>query len=215
MELPAIRDQSPALASLTSKFPITITFPKSSGLAYPVAISIAQQASAHADIDFTGKILHVAAFEATHAQLKLALMLLEHVRFSKGAYSYISGTIQTDWYKLQGTINCYLRACASSDSRAHCHVVIRHAQEYPERTFPVGKTFLKSEVTLPAAAAEPLPLHNAYLMPCAYLFRQMRFRVDPAHPSSWQDQIQAASVSHGCDWCPNFNATDFKRLEGA
>jgi hypothetical protein len=48
------------------------------------------------------------------------------------------------------------------------------------------------------------------LFPCKHLHPYFKFQ--KGHPSSPENQIQAAGIDRQCDWCPNFRPADFKKM---
>jgi hypothetical protein len=51
---------------------------------------------------------------------------------------------------------------------------------------------------------------HRFQFPCSLLLDRFRIQID--HPATPQDQIQAAAVTEGCDWCPFFDQTAYREI---
>ena len=181
---------------------IVIVFPKSSSKNFEFALNLAQGASKYNITEISGKHMHFAAFSKNQADAGRAMALLEYISSWKGTMLFSGGKlIQTGWHVSQ-VIGCYLESCSCRDSKAHCNTIIddpfiNTVQNMSMSISILARPALKKELKI-----------DRYAFPCKYLYSYYRFEKD--HPSSPQDQIQAAAVSKGCDICPHFNPDDFK-----
>jgi hypothetical protein len=69
-------------------------------------------------------------------------------------------------------IDCFVQSCECTDIKAHCHEVMNDPK-YSPYDYSYGRKRI-----------------DRYIFPCKHLMPWMRF--DSEHPSSYQDQIQAA-----------------------
>ena len=92
------------------------------------------------------------------------------------------------------------------DPTAHCHSVIDD---------PFSEEIEEKGLSLSIQVVERPPIKyeieiKRFSFPCKFLLHRFRFQKE--HPATAQDQIQAAAVSQGCDWCPNFNPDNWKQV---
>ncbi len=183
---------------------LVVAFPKSNSKYFPFALSIAQTASHYAVKEISGKQMHFVAFAPTQTDAGKASALLNYVNKWKGTMIFAGGKLISNIYGLLQVIECFLESCACWDSKAHCQLIIDD---------PFAETDYNLRMTISVRIDEEPPLKqeikiDRYSFPCKYLFSYFMFQGD--HPSSPKDQIQAAGVSRGCNFCPHFNPEDFK-----
>ncbi len=208
--------ESAQLAVLQEKLPslttgvescLAVAFPKSSSKNYPTAVHFAKQGIAYEEGSVQGLLYHFAVFGKDKAQAVSALSVTNLLLKLKGTSFYAGGKLIAAPYRIQSVLTCYLESCGSTDYRAHCHKVINDPfqvrQQAEERFSESIFDFLRSPSQAPAVQC---------LFPCRYLAGFSSIGLSGLHPSSHEDQIQAAAVRNGCDWCPNFNQKNFKQL---
>jgi hypothetical protein len=184
---------------------LVIAFPKSSSRNYPLAVSVAEAAERYAVIAIGGKPMHVAAFGKTQADAGKALALLEYTHGWKGKLIFSRGRMIQNSYEVSQIVRCFLEACLCRDRKAHCYQII-------DEPFSVVQD-MRMSISITLVEKPPIKQEiqvDRYAFPCKFLFPWFKFQ--EGHPSSWQDQIQAAGVRRGCDVCPHFVADDFKKV---
>lgn len=169
---------------------IAVLFPKTRAAGYTAAVNLAMQGVKYGEGDVDGKLYHSAVFGKSKEQIGRALALYRHLSGVKSVQYFVGGQIITQTHRIQDVLSCLIDAEACNDHRAHCQKVI---------TDPFSDN------------GESLGFSN-YLLPCTYLERFGRVILSRKHPSSPTDQVQALAVKRGCEWCPNFNANDFKKI---
>ncbi|HEY4761799.1 MAG TPA: hypothetical protein VIH42_14570 [Thermoguttaceae bacterium] len=188
------QDEIAAAAGIIDRFFLVIIFGKTNSYVYEQAVNIAKSATHYSEIKSKKNILHVAAFEATRASAKPALMLARYIEGWKSAYIFTKGQI-TSSYRAVMTLNCYTVATECVDYSAHCHEVIDDLNADQHHYYI--RDGLVQDI-------------KKYLFPCKLL--RSYFRFQPKHPSGTYAQIQAAAVSFGCSWCPYFDEKNYKQI---
>lgn len=185
---------------------IVVAFPKSSSKNFSFALAIAQGASKYSIAEIGGSKMHFAIFEKKQADAGRASALLSYVAGWKGVMVFSNGKLVSNNYMLSEVISCYLESCSCRDSKAHCQKVIDDpfSDEVADMSMSFSIRLVEEPVVKKAVDVD------RYAFPCKLLFNRFQFQKD--HPSSPQDQIQAAGVKHNCDICPNFYPDDFKRV---
>lgn len=173
---------------------LVVSFPKSNSKYYAFAVSIAEGAERYGVASIGGKPMHVAVFGLAQADVGRASALIGYTRGWKGAFIFVGGKIVHDSYRLEEVLKCYLESCHCRDTKAHCHFVI----DDPFGSESGSHFFERAS-------------SDKYIFPCKHLVTWFRFQDD--HPSSVEDQIQAAGVEFGCNLCPNFVPNDFRKVE--
>jgi hypothetical protein len=187
-------------------FLVVVTFPKSSSSNFPFALSIAQLASRYAVISIAGKPMHFAAFGKDQAEAGKAAAVLKYVSGWTGTMIFAGGKIIAEHHEVAGVIDCYLKACACVDMKAHCHKIIDDPMHR-------GSSRARESISISLTMTKPLEIEekiDRFAFPCVYLESWYRFQKD--HESSMRDQFQAAGVNRGCHICPNFKPEDFKKI---
>jgi hypothetical protein len=185
---------------------LVVAFAKSNSKNYPLALALAQGAARYAIMDLIGTPMNVAAFGKTQADAGRAVALLKYVQSWKGTLIFSRGRLVENSFQVSQVIRCYLDACACRDPHAYCHVVIDDPRlGRPERL--VATMTIQLAETAPELRELQVP---RYVFPCKFLHQ--RFRFEEGHPSSPQDQIQAAGVRFGLTSCPNFVPDDFTHV---
>ena len=181
-----------------------VAFPKSTSKRFPFALSIAQQASRFEIAEMDGARMHVAYFTPGEREAKIAVALLSEISDWKGVMLYSKGQRVKGLWNFVDILNCYLKSCRCTDPSAHCFVMIDDPKFVPVKSF--GMTF---SISTEPVATKPVEV-DRYVFPCSRLHPSMKFQHD--HPSSLQDQIQAAAVRESCHLCPRFDPTQFRKV---
>lgn len=192
---------------------MAIVLPKSRSTAYPAALALAQAADHYIEQAAGKQVYHLAGFGRSHAQAARALELLRLARPLKGVQVFMRGALHVDLWQLDKVLKCYLQACAATDPRAHCMVVV------DEPTVVAVGGGVREPVVRPIdvprldaigdwLARQPKWQEPRRLVfPCRHLLHR-NFRFQPDHPAGRAAEIQAAAVREGCDWCPFFTKGD-------
>lgn len=185
---------------------IVIVFTKNRATTYPMAVSVARGAFKYAETIINKQIIHIAVFANTKDDIEKALALLSFLSYIKGVSIFVKGRFVKDGYKILSTLECYSEAIKSVDYKAHCHSVM----DDPFSESYYDRYELAFHITLEAEEPKEPILIQRYIFPCKYLLQYFKFQI--GHPASFEDQIQNGGVVRWCDWCPNFQPKDFKRL---
>lgn len=192
---------------------LVVTFLKTGSQFYPVAVELARLSSKYDEGTLGGKPFHAAIFGRDPEQARRALDLLRYTETWKGKRIYGRGRGISRW-EAGRVLECYVRASACADYRAHCFRVIDDPNFREE-----GKRFTGNTVSIPIplgdlfgdSEGEPRPQPDKFLFPCSYLYGH--FRWQDGHPAGPQAQIQAKAVEEAIDICPYFNPDNYKRLD--
>ena len=172
---------------------LVIAFPKTNSKNYAFAVRIAESAERYAVVEINGQSMHVAAFGKSQVEGGRAAAMLGYTRGWKGTLLFVKGHALRDSYRVLEVIECFMQSCECTDLKAHCQEVMNDP-----KYSPYDHSYGRKKI-------------DRYIFPCKHLLPWMQFKHD--HPSSYQDQIQAAGVKHACTVCPNFNAQDFVKIE--
>lgn len=195
-------DQPPDLLSESSEKLAIVVFSKSSSKNFPIALSIARQATLRqSSVD--GRPIYVAYFDKTERGAKLAVSLLEYVGAWKGVIIYSCGRLIKSWYEFTDVLVCYLESCLCNDYRAHCFKMIDDPAYRPGESPGLSVPILSGLMSIKRVEVD------RYTFPCVKIYQSMTFQTD--HPASYQDQIQALGVKRLCHSCPNFDPAQFKK----
>lgn len=187
---------------------IGISFSKSSSPAYSLAVSVAMGAGMYQEIIINKKIVHLVVFKKNKIDAARALSLIQYISSWKGVQFFVRGKISLNPWKLIRVIECFLEASSCDDWKAHClksvdDLKIKSLRNYNplsiNLTFDDKKPPIREKIKI-----------DRYTFPCSFLEPMFKFQAD--HPSSPKNQIQACAVSAGCDWCPNFNPNNYKKI---
>ena len=186
---------------------LAIAFPKSRSANYGAAVNFARHASFYDESEVESNLYHFAGFGTDRTQVTLALSVTKLLLNIKGTMFYAGGKLVMERFRIESVLSCYLTACGSKDYRAHCHIVINDPFQVKSATsdsFSLDMMdFVRMDSQAPAVQC---------LFPCRFLAGFSDMGLSGRHPSSQEDQIQAAAVRRGCDWCPSFHPEDFKNL---
>lgn len=173
---------------------IGMIFPKTTALAYPAMLALADRAMRHTETTDAGKRYHLVAFAHGLESALDAVSLLEHARKLAGVQVFAKGRPCRDVERVIEVLQCYCNAETCASTAAWCRQVIRA----PIRA--------NTQLT---ASFEISPHHQhpkfpMWLFPCRFL-NESAFTVDPRHPEPYENQIEAGAVKRGCNWCPLFS----------
>lgn len=193
---------------------ISVVFGHSRSKNFEAALNIAMQAETFQKIEIGGSRFYLSSFGLSLPQASLSLLLLNLATNWKGTHVFLKGTPITNLYNIISTLECFQNSMRCADSKAYCHTIQKtmgeqshsYSMSYKinisvERDHPLDKILPKEE-------QKPIPL---WIHPCKKLSYYSR-DLNPLHPSSLQDQLQAQAVSHGCDICPNFKPNDLREI---
>jgi hypothetical protein len=181
---------------------LVVAFPKSSSKNFPIALDLAQRASSYAKGYLGSAPMHMAAFSRSEQDTKLAIALLEYAGKWKGTMVLANGVLLRSHYEVSEVLRCFLEASQCTDFRAHCYRVVDDPDFAGSRPVSFALT-----ISLARPRTQTVQVKR-YTFPCTRLHFYMK--LESGHPSSFQDQIQAAAVTRGCALCPNFDAGAFK-----
>lgn len=187
---------------------MAVVFPKSKSFAYPLSVSIAKSAYRYNEKIIGNKLFHMALFSITKDETNKALALLNNLMGLKGFSIFMNGNNCKNPYSVYEVLQCYFKAINCTDYRAHCQIVI----DDPFRETYRGSSGISFSIQLtdkPQESVNPIIIQR-YLFPCKHLHAYFRFQ--KGHPSTPQDQIQAAAVERYCEWCPFFHPKEFTKL---
>jgi len=188
---------------------LAIAFPRTNSQVYPLAVSIALGAAKHDTMNIGRTVTHLVAFARNRDDAGRALALLGYINTWKSIQIYAGGKLLQNIGEATSVLRCYVESTACDDWRAHCLQVI----DDPSHTLvrpPSVRVTLSMSGTGQSSPEEEEEQPDRYMFPCRLLYPTFRFQID--HPASFRNQIQAAAVSRGCDWCPHFKADHFSKL---
>lgn len=195
---------------------VFFAFPKSRSANFPIALSLAQAATAYGEQDVCGRILYWAGFTKSISDLEKAAELLRLAGNWIGTMAKVNGCKVTKPFNAYLTISCYLEGLQCSNQAAHCHKLI---DDPFHPNYEVMSQTVKKSTPLRSCTADVIQFDEKikrYIFPCkrmlefsmfhpVFSFKDMR-QIEP------QDQIQAAAVEYGISVCPFFEATAFVEI---
>jgi hypothetical protein len=204
MSLPVIPHDSPIQPLVKSDgILLTIGFSQSRSPNIKTALNIAVQAQQYCQIIIDGTPFNLAAFGKSNDQCSLAIGLLSFVFDWKGTHVYINGRPSNEIWRIQQVLECYQKSMRCNDFKAHCHTINDHLIVTDYQDSFLGTLF----------SPQNKMKGSSWLHPCSLISSYYQNRLDPRHPSTLIDQMQAHAVSHECDWCPNFNASNLQKIK--
>lgn len=174
-------------------------FPKSRAGGYLTALSAARKADRYHEATQGAQTLHLAGFGAPRDQLALAILVVNNLRTSKGLQIFGGGRGIQDKWRIEQLLQCVLTASNCSDPKAHCVVMLENSylSGEPQRTsihIDMRGDDTDDRYGLWKVGVRPFP--------CRLLY-QRGFKFQHGHPSTEAQQIEAAAIREGCDWCPH------------
>lgn len=191
------------------RYLLVLSFAKSSSSSYPLALSVAQGAAKYAETTVGRQLVHLAAFSRDREGAAKALAVMKYLSGVRSLQIFCNGTTTRSAYAVSGVLECYLKACSCADHAAHCCKVIDDPFLNRSATPGLSYSISLNLSTEPGSTPKARTVQR-YLFPCSYVLP--RFRYQHGHPSSIQDQIQAAAIDAECQWCPNFQPDRFQKL---
>ena len=188
---------------------IAVSFPKSRAASYQASVNIAKQAMLYNEMEIGGETFHHAVFGRDAEDASRAYSLVKYLESLKGVQIFAGGKIIQNPVRVGSVLSCYLEAIACNDWKAHCFQVID--SPYKGTPTEMDEAFKDALNISSMIGAAPKP-RIKYLYPCTFIYRFDRLPIIADHPSSPENQIQARAIEQGCDWCPKFDQTGFKKL---
>ena len=192
---------------------VFFAFPKSRSDNFPIALSLAQAATAYGEQDVGGRILYWAGFTKSISDLEKATELLRLAGSWVGAMAKINGCKVTNPINAYLTLSCFQEGLQCTTQSAHCHQLIDDAF-HPD--FDVMTQTVKHRTRLRSNSNNSIEVdkkNKQYVFPCKQMLEfsmfHPRFSFKNVHQISHQEQIQAAAVEYGMSLCPFFDATAF------
>ena len=181
---------------------LVVAFAQSRSPNIKTALNIAGQARSYCQINIEGSAVNLAAFGKDYEQCNLALALLGLVTSWKGTHVFVNGRASHDPWRITQVLDCFQKSLRCNDSTAHCHNITDRLiiNGYEDSLF-INLFNSKSGYA-----------KSTWLHPCSLIAGYYDNRLNPKHPASLKDQLQAQAVKHDCDWCPNFNANALKKI---
>ncbi|EPS3323107.1 TPA: hypothetical protein ACGF2Q_003582, partial [Vibrio cholerae] len=186
---------------------LVVVFSRSSSKNFPLALNIAQGAEKFAEITVDGKVTYCVCFGGNQVDAARALAFLDYAASWKGVQIFSRGKLVPSSYHIVEVLNCYLKSQSCRDSKAHCHTVID--DPFNPEIEKIGGLSLSIRITDEPTITQEVEI-DRYVFPCKHLYHRFRFQQD--HPASTENLIQAKAVDLGCDWCPNFDADNWKKV---
>ena len=177
---------------------VTVVFPKSRASSYDAAVSIAQYATSYSAQEVGKSTFHFASFGKNQEQAARALSVIRFARSIKGFQVYARGRQVQDSFAIERVISCFLDSTSCNDSGANCIVMLKTSKIISTDNQEEGGRFVGFPFGVEATTND-----DCVEFPCRFLAFS-GFKINPLHPASIPDQIQAGGVRIGCSWCPNF-----------
>jgi hypothetical protein len=191
---------------------ICVLFGRSRSKSFGAALLAARHADRYMVETVDGYKLHAACFGRSSGQAFAASQLIAIAGKWKGVQIYAGGRLVESsgvWpERVKRTLLCFAKSGRASDRSAHCCVVKRRFQCYvPDRGKAVAPlaSIKDGEITLHVLPAGQIPpSRQALVIPCRRTVEEIMYVFAEGNPASLDDQLQAAAVRAGCEWCPLF-----------
>lgn len=193
----------------TSDALMVVLFAKTASPYYKLAVNIAEGATQYAALDLSGLPVHVCRFGKTAEQAARCVSLMGYTRSWASTQVFAAGRlIDGRLDEAMETLRCYQNGCASADSRAHCQRVAAGVLVGQ----PVQRWSTNIVFSIVEGVHKPAPELPAQrlVFPCKRILRDQC--LDPDHPATLNDQLQALAVEHEAAWCPLFDADALEML---
>ncbi len=195
---------------------VFFAFPKSRSANFPIALSLAQAATAYGEQDVGGRTLYWAGFIKSISDLEKAAELLRLAGGWVGTMAKVNGCKVTNSFNAYLTISCYLEGLQCSKQAAHCHKLIDDPF-HPH--YEVMSQTVKQRTPFRSSYSSTIQSHEIikkYVFPCKRMLEFSMFHpifsFKNAHQIEPKYQIQAAAVEYGISICPFFNANAFTEV---
>ncbi len=185
---------------------MSVAFTKSNSSNYHLAVSVARGAFKYGEGTLGNQPVHVVIFSKTPDDAKRAVSLLNFAHGWKGLQIFLKGRPLRQYWDLLQVLECYITATACNDYKAHCVRILDDPFNPIKQSYGMTLTISlepKKKKTKTIAL-------DQYSFPCAYLLPKFKFL--KSHPSTPNDQVQAAAVENNCDICPYFDHTAFTKI---
>ena len=183
---------------------VVIAFARTTSPIYSVAVSLAVSACVYGEVELPGGLMHIAGFEKTKDGASRALALLKIVADWKATQVFAGGAYINEPWQAFATIECYAKASACSNWRAHCLQEI-YTEVVREEPFADGRVDIRDVL-----GARPSYTTTPFRFPCKLIFP--RFRKQDLPGVTTAQEIEAQAVEQGCHFCPFFDSGNFKKL---
>lgn len=190
---------------------LAMSFPKSRLHSYDAAVNVARQAQHYAEQHVGKTLMHFAGFGRSREQMARALSVVRGLRSAKGFQIYAGGQLLAEWHRVEVVLRCILQSMGNEDPHSHCVMMVTDrfvgagqrgdASRLLTHSQPLD---LNWDAMMNLDLDAPAPADRLVAFPCRYLLYNRQFRFQPGHPASEPEQLHAAAVREGCDWCPNF-----------
>lgn len=165
---------------------LIFVFPKSKSEFFPFALRIAQSAKFYCESNLFNKDHYFVGFELVSDQIKIALALSKYISSWKGVYALING-VEKNIYHLEITLSCILESQLAKEPKKYC--------------CSISNKFIKND-------------DSYWIHPCRIVLTQQTFyKIIPNQELTMKDQIFAQAISNCCEWCPNLNLDNLKKIE--
>jgi hypothetical protein len=191
---------------------VAVTFGKTSSPNYHLAVNVSIGVALYEELTIGKKIVHCVVFGKTKEDAGRALAVLNYISGWKTAQVFTGGKYNNSTWEVIGVLECYMKACSCKDYSAHCHNVIDDpfSEHKDGKTYSPNMTWQDVEARIKPRPKQKVVV-DRYVFPCVYAFREMH-SLQKDHPAKLIDQIQAVAVNVGCDWCPLFDPSSFKKV---
>jgi len=160
---------------------IAVTFPHSKGERYPSALELARNADFYREGTLGAGPLHIAGFHFERSAILRAVALLEYAGCIRGCMVLNPTSVWGPERTLR-VLRCILTALGCRNPAAYCRIPCETPANVP-----------------PGSAPSILPCR---LLDCYFIKNWHSTEPIP-------DQLQAAAVESGCEWCPLFNSVEY------
>lgn len=195
---------------------IFFAFPKSRSANFPIALSLAQSATAYGEQNTGGRILYWAGFTKSASDIERATELLRLAGNWVGVMAKVNGHKVARPFNAYLTLSCYQDAIQCSNHAAHCQVIIE--DPFHPNYDSYSQTVKRRSIFLEAkeSCLETEEEIKEFVFPCKKMLQSSmfhpQFNFKKSHNISHEEQIQAAAVEYGISICPLFDAAAFKEV---
>ncbi len=170
---------------------VSVLFMRSRAAGFFEALEFCERAATFEHGLIRGRPYYHAAFGKTPEQVALSCDAMRGLRGLAGLRIFCGGAeFRGRTYMFAHVLDCFMDSTKCADYRAHCHQIIMINR------------------------ANGSGLSDRFVFPCSLAYRQGGIgRLDPRHPASIPDQIQAIAVQAGCEWCPRLQIDAFRAVD--
>lgn len=165
---------------------LIFVFPRSKSEFFPFALQIAKSAKFYCESIIFKKEHFFAGFEFETNQIKSALALSKYISGWKGTYILINGMNKSSYYT-DITLSCILESKLAKEPKRYC--------------CSISNNFILND-------------DSYWIHPCRIvLTQQQHFKAVQNNEISIEDQIFSLAIKNGCEWCPNLNLNNLKKID--